>query len=85
MLSSSAESVFHCEANAGEGRIASDADDVFISAFQIAGRGESERRTDRRAGVSRAVAVVLALGAQGEAVESVGGANGVKSVFASGQ
>ena len=53
----------------GEGGVAGHGDHVLLAAGQIARHGHAQRRRQRRAGVSRAVAVVLALGAQHEAVQ----------------
>ena len=51
---------------AGERGVARDHDDVLVAAAQIAPDRHAERGGERRAGVTRAVAVVLALGAQKE-------------------
>ena len=45
----------------------------------------AERGGQRRAGVARAVTIMLALGAQREAVQAVRRADGVKAVLAAGQ
>ena len=45
---------------------------------QVARDGHAKRGGERRAGVARAVAVVLAFGAQHEAVQAAGCADGVK-------
>jgi hypothetical protein len=52
---------------------------------QIARGGHAERGGKRRARVTRAVAVVLAFGAEHEAVEAVGLADGVETVAAAGE
>ena len=58
---------------------------MFVAAALIA-RGAMPSAADkRRAGVSRAVAIVLALGAQREPVQPVRGADGVKAIFAAGR
>ena len=55
---------------AGEGGVAGDDDDVFVRAAQVAGGGHAEACGQGGAGVARAVAVMLALGAEEEAVEA---------------
>ncbi len=45
----------------------------------------AERGRKRRAGVPGAVAIVLAFGAQSEAIQAVRRADGVKAIFASGE
>jgi hypothetical protein len=69
----------------GEGGVAEDADHVFVGAALVAGGAHAERGGQRGAGVAGAVAVVFALGAQGEAVQAVGGADGVETVLSAGQ
>ena len=69
----------------GEGGVAGDGDDVFFAAGEIARHCHAERRGERGAGVTCAVAVVLALGAQHEAVEAAGLADGCKAVEAAGE
>ena len=66
--------------SAGEGRVAGNRDDVFLAADLVAGDGHAERGRERRAGVSGAVAIVRAFGAQHEAVQAAGCADGVKAV-----
>jgi hypothetical protein len=74
------------EGNAvGQRGVAKNADDIFIRAAQIARRAHAQRGGQGRAGVSGPVAIVLAFRAQREAVEAVGGADGVKPVLAAGQ
>src|SRR5205814_6391412 len=70
---------------AGEGGIARDADDIFIAAAQVASDGETERGGEGGAGVARAVAVVLAFGAEGEAVEAGVLPDGVDAVPAASE
>ena len=70
---------------AGEGRVAAERDDVLAAAAQVARRGHAERGGKRRARVARAEAVVLAFGAEHEAVEAAGLADGVEAVAASGE
>ena len=70
---------------AGEGRVAAERDDVLLAAAQVARRGHAERGGKRRARVARAEAIVLALGAEHEAVEAVGLADGVETVAAAGE
>ena len=69
----------------GEGGVAGDGDDVFVAAGQVAGHGHAQRGGKRGAGVAGSVAVVLALGAEHEAVEAAGLADGLKTVAAAGE
>ena len=69
----------------GERRVAKDADDVLARAALIASGAHAERRGKGGAGVARAKAIVFALGAEREAVQSVRGADGVKAVLAPGE
>ena len=69
----------------GEGGVAGDGDDVLLAAGEIAGHGHAERRGERRAGVAGAVAVVLALSAEHEAVEAAGLADGGEAIGAAGE
>ncbi len=69
----------------GEGGVAGDGDDVLVAAGQVAGHGHAQSGGKRGAGVTGAVAVVLALGAQHEAVEAAGLADGAKAVAAAGE
>ena len=74
------------EGNAvGECGVAGNGDDVLPAAGEVAGHGHAERGGQRRAGVTCAVAVVLALGAQHEAVQAAGLANGVEAIEAAGK
>ena len=74
------------EGNAvGQRRVAEDADHVFVRCRVVAGRAHAQRGGQRGAGVARAVAIVLALGAQREAVQAVGGADRGETVLAAGQ
>ncbi len=52
---------------------------------QVAGHRHAQSGRKRRAGVARAVAVVFALGAQAEAVEAVGLADGAEALPPPGQ
>ena len=52
---------------------------------RVAGDGHAEGRGESRAGVARAVAIVLAFGAQHEAVQAAGLADGVEAIEAAGQ
>ena len=61
------------------------ADDIFVGAALVARGAHAQRGRKRRAGVSRAVAIMLAFRAQREAVQAIGAADGVKSIFAAGQ
>ena len=58
---------------------------MLVAAPQIARRGHAERGGERRARMAGAVAIVLAFGAEQEAVEAVGLADGVEAVAASGK
>ena len=69
----------------GECGIAGNGDNVFLAAGQIAGNGHAERCREGGASVSRAVAIVLALSAQHEAVEAAGLADGFKAVKPAGE
>ncbi len=69
----------------GEGGVAGDGDDVLVAAGQVAGHGHAQRGGERGAGVAGAVAVVLAFGAQHEAVEAAGLADGLKAIAAAGE
>ena len=69
----------------GEGGVAGHGDDVLLAAGQIAGHGHAQRGRERGAGVACAVAVVLALGAQHEAVEAAGLADGLQALAAAGE
>ena len=74
------------EGNAvGQRRVAEDGDDMLITSALVSGDGHAEGRRQRRAGVGRAVAIVLAFSAQGEAVQAARGADRVKAVFATGE
>ena len=69
----------------GEGGVAGDGDHVFVAAGQVAGHGHAQRGGERGACVAGAVAIVLAFGAQHEAVEAAGLADGLKPVAAAGE
>jgi hypothetical protein len=69
----------------GEGRVAGDGDDVLLAARQIASHGHSQGRGESRSGVPRSEGVVLALGAQHEAVEAARLADGLHAVQAAGE
>ena len=74
------------EGNAvSEGGVAGDGDDVFVTAGQVAGHGHAQGGGKCGAGVAGSVAVVLALGAEHEAIEAAGLADGVKTVAAAGE
>ena len=66
-------------------RVAENADDIFVRAFFVARRCHAERGGQRRARVTRAVAIVRAFRAQGEAVQAVRLPDGAKPVFAVGE
>jgi hypothetical protein len=69
----------------GKGSVAGEGDDVFGSSGQIAGDCHSERGAESGSSVSGAVAVVLAFGAEHEAVESAGLTDGVELLLAAGE
>ena len=69
----------------GQCGIAEDADDVLTAAALVACGGHAQCRRQCRAGVAGAVAVVLALGAQREAVQSVSGADGAEALLPAGE
>ena len=68
-----------------EGGVAGERDDVFLAAGHVARDGHAKRGGERGARVTGAEAVVLAFGAEHEAVEALGLADGVEAVFASGE
>ena len=70
---------------AGERGIARDYDDVLVAAAQIAPDRHAERGGKRRAGVARAVAIVLAFGAQEKAVQPLVLPHRVKAIEAAGK
>ena len=70
---------------AGEGRIAGHGDDVLLAAQLVARHRHAERGGERRAGVSGAVAIVRAFGAQHEAVQPARRADGVELLLPAGQ
>ena len=69
----------------GERRISAERDDVLLAARHIARHGHAQRRAERRARVARAVAVVLALGAQHETVQPARLADGLEAAVAPGE
>ena len=69
----------------GEGGVAGHGDHVLLAAGQVARHGHAQRGGERGAGVSRAEAVVLALGAQHEAVQPARLANGLEAVQPPGE
>ncbi len=69
----------------GEGGIAGYGDDVLAAAGKVAGHGHAQRGRERGAGVTGAVAIVLAFGTQHEAVKAAGLADGLKAVEAAGE
>ena len=78
--------VHRFERNAvGQGGIAKDRHHVFIAAALVAGGADAQGGGKRGAGVRRAVAIVLALRAQGEPAQAARAANGVKAALAAGQ
>ena len=70
---------------AGEGGVSGEGDDVFFPAEAIARDCHTERGGESRAGVTGAVAVVRALAAQHEAIQSSRSADGVELFAASGE
>ena len=56
---------------AGERRIAGHADDMLVGAELVAGGGHAERGGESGAGMARAVAIVLALGAEEKAIQAL--------------
>ena len=70
---------------AGKGRVAAERHDAFRAAAQVARRRHAERGGERRARVACAEAVVLALGAEHEAVEAARLPDGVEAVATAGQ
>ena len=70
---------------AGEGGVARDDDDVLVRAAQVAPDGHAERGGERGAGVARAVAIVLALGAEEEAVQALVLPHGVDAIEPAGE
>ena len=69
----------------GEGGVAGDGDHVLVAAGKIAGHGHAQRGGERGACVAGAVAVVLAFGAEHEAVEAAGLADGLEAIEAAGE
>ena len=63
----------------GEGGVAGESDDVLVAAGHVARDGHAERGGERGACVAGAEAVVLAFGAEHEAVEAAGLADGVEA------
>ena len=70
---------------AGESRIAAKGDHALGATAQVARRRHAQRRGERGAGVARAEGVVLALGAEHEAVEAAGLADGMEAVAPAGE
>src|SRR2546425_78448 len=74
------------EGNAvGQRRVAENAHHILVAAALVARGAHAECRRQRRAGVSRAIAVMLALSPEGKTIQTVGGADRLKSVFAAGE
>jgi hypothetical protein len=69
----------------GKGCVSGDGDDVLFAAGEVSGDGHAEGGGEGGAGVTGAEAVVLALGAQHEAVESAGLADGCHAVQPPGE
>ena len=70
---------------AGEGGIARDDDDVLVPASQVAPDGHAEGGGQGGAGVARAVAIVLAFGAEEEAVQALVLAHRVNALAPAGE
>ena len=74
------------EGNAvGQSRVAEDGDDVLIAPALVPRDRHAQGRRQCRSGMRRAVAIVLAFGAQGEAVQSARRADRVKAAFPAGK
>src|SRR6185437_11094654 len=74
------------EGNAvGQRRIAEDANHVLVAAPLVPRRAHAQRGGQGRARMSRPITIVLALGAEGKAIQTVRGADGIEPVFASGE
>jgi hypothetical protein len=69
----------------GEGGIAGEGDDVLVSAGHIAADGHAEGGAKGGTGVSGAEGIVLAFGAEHEAVEAAGLADGFELLLAAGE
>ena len=69
----------------GEGGVAGESDDVFFAAGHVARDGHAEGGGERGARVAGAEAVVLAFGAEHEAVEAAGLTDGVEARLTSGE
>ena len=70
---------------AGESGVAGHHDDVFAGPAEIAGRGHAEAGGEGGAGVAGTVAIVLAFGAEEEAVQSAGLTDGVEALAPPGE
>ncbi len=70
---------------AGEGGVSGEGDDVLLSALAIARDRHAEGGGESGTGMSGAVAVVRALGAEHEAIQAAGRADGVELLAASGE
>src|SRR6185436_17609260 len=68
----------------GQGGIAKNRNDIFVCAALVARGSNAQSCRQSCAGMSSAVAIVLAFGAQGEAAQAIGAADGVKAVLATG-
>ena len=69
----------------GKGGVAGNRDHVLIAAGHIAGHSHAERRGERGSGMSGSIAVMLALGAQGEPVQPAGLPDGIELLAAAGE
>ena len=65
---------------AGEGGITRNTDDVLVRALEVAGDGKPQRRTQRCAGVTRAIAIVLTLCTQEKTVQALILPHGIQTV-----
>ncbi len=69
----------------GKSRIPGKGDHVLLGAGQIAGHGHAQGSGKGGAGVACAIAVMVAFGAQGEAVQAAGLAHGVETSTPAGE
>ena len=66
----------------GESGVAEDANDMLVALLLVAGSGHAQSGRESGSGVTGTIAIMLTLGAQGESVETVRGADGMESVLA---
>src|SRR6185369_705960 len=65
--------------------VAKDGDDVLVAAALVASGSDSESRREGGARVGGAVTVMLTFRSQRKTAQAIGGADGLKAVFPSGQ